>query len=378
MFIPTRPPPSTINSPQRSKSSHSRLNTPQSLITPRSHRFGSLDHSQKCSAIYENSGSERSFVTATSGETEPGPGIIATHDIPSTAELDVYPNDQESTRKHPEHVKEREWNFWERPPTSNVVPSVSERPQVERDTAERRGKMFSESETTFNVTSDFQHGHIPVPATAQKLNRMGGGSVMSIASTTVRSESMMADDRIVEETATIGEDEGFIMERWMKTLFYSVSGDKELFSRANGGDEKQYPVSSTCVLFWVGFIAPWCWLIGGWMTPRGTSVLENGVRHDKLKEKLSTDLDRETASRGENGAGLKKWILPNPSSSFKATAGAPSVSSITTLCPKEIEEARLAAVDPWVRRCRIASIVGGAILGLGLTVMVIVIGVVIH
>ena len=201
---------------------------------------------------------------------------------------------------------------------------------------------------------------------------------MSIASTTVRNESVMVDDRLVEETATVVEDEGFITERWMKTLFYSVSVDKELFSTAKGGDGKQHPVSSTCVLFWVGFIAPWCWLVGGWMPPRNAPVLKNGVKHDKLKEKISMDVDRETVSRGEDGSGLGKWILPDPSSSFKATTWAPSISSTTSLHPGDIGEARLATADPWVRRCRIASVVGGVILGLGLITMVIVLGVAMH
>jgi len=114
------------------------------------------------------------------------------------------------------------------------------------------------------------------------------------------------------------------------------------------------------------------------MPPRDVSFLENKMKHEKLKENIRMDMNGETVSRGEDGAGLKKWIMPNPSSSFKATARAPSISSATTLCPTEIEDARLAATDPWVRRCRIASIVGGVVLGLGLIAMVIVIGVVMH
>lgn len=373
VVVPTRPPPSTTNSPQRSQISQP--NTPQSLTTPRSHRFGSLDHSQKCSAIYEDSGSEKSFVTATSGEIEPGPGIITKHDIPFAADLVIYPEDQEQIGKQPEHLEEREQGVQEQPSNSNVTVSMPGQPKNGRETAPHRSKMFSESETTFNVTSDSQHGHNPVPATAQKQNRTGTASVMSTASATVRNESVVAGDRVAEETATAAEDEHFIMERWMKTLFYSASGDGGLSSTANG-DLQQYPVSSTCVLFWVGFIAPWCWLVGGWVQPRDISALEDEMKREKSKERVSMDLDRETVSRGRDGAGLKKWILPDPSSSFKVTSRAPSVSSTTTLCPKEIEEARLATTDPWVKRCRTASIIGGVVLGLGLIVMVVVMGVV--
>ena len=315
-------------------------------------------------------------MTATSGETEHGPAIITKHDIPSTAELVIYPEDQEQTRKQLEHGEERERNVRGQPSSPNVViPTPEERPRIEQGITQHPGKMFSESEATFNVTSDSQHGRNLIPATAQRQNRTGTTSVMSIASTTVRNESVMADDRVVEETATVVEDEGFITERWMKTLFYSVSGDRELFSTANAGDRKHYPVSSTCVLFWVGFIAPWCWLVGGWMPPRDASDPRNHVRR---KKKVGVDVDREAVSGGEGGTGLKRWVLPDPSSSFRATARAPSISSATTSCPKEIEEARLVAVDPWIRRCRIASIVGGAILGLGLVAMGIVMGVAVH
>ncbi|KAF9653680.1 hypothetical protein BDM02DRAFT_3182678 [Thelephora ganbajun] len=374
VVVSTRPSPSTT-SPQRSQLSYSQPNTPQSLTTPRSHRFGFLDHSQKCSAIYEDSASEKSFVTATSGETEPGPGVITKHDIPSTAELVVYPENQEDTEREPEHAEERRQDVQEQPSSSNVRISVPEQPQIERETEQRQSKVFSESEITFNIVSDPQHGPNTVPATVQRPKGAGAVSVMSIASTTVKNESVMVDDRVIEETATVVEDDRFIMERWMKTLFYSASDGKELFSTARGGEQKHYLVSSTCVLFWVGFVAPWCWLIGGWMPPREALVLENEVKQGKQKEKVSMDVDREVVPHGEDGSGLKKWILPDPSSSFKATARAPSMSSTTTLCPKEVEGGRLAGADPWVRRCRIASIVGGAILGLGLVAVVIVLAV---
>jgi len=165
------------------------------------------------------------------------------------------------------------------------------------------------------------------------------------------------------------------MERWMKTLFYSASGEKELFSTAKGGEQKLYP-SSACVLFWVGFVAPWCWLVGGWMPPRDASLRGNEMKEDQLKEKASMEVDREAVSQGEEGGGLKKWILPDPSSNFRATTRAPEISSTATLCLKELEDARIAVADPWIRRCRIASIVGGTILGLGLITMVIVLAVV--
>lgn len=109
------------------------------------------------------------------------------------------------------------------------------------------------------------------------------------------------------------------------------------------------------------------------MPLKGASLHENGVK-EKLKGRVSTGVGRESVSQGADGGGLKKWILPDPSSSFKTTARAPPLSSAAILCP---EDAGSAVVDPWVRRCRIASIVGGTILGLGLIAMLVVVAAVV-
>jgi hypothetical protein len=335
-----------------------------------------MDLSQRCSAIYEDTASEKSFVTAESVETEPSLGVIAKYDIPSTVKFVIYPQDEEQTERGPDHVGERVRDVRGQPLSQNMAVSVSERPRTEQEMEQHQRKRFSESESTFNVAPGSEKRPSVVP-TSQKRRGTGTASVMSTASTTVKNESVAADDEVVKEIATVVEedDDRFIMERWTKTLFYSASDGRELLSAAKGGERKQYPVSSTCVLFWVGFVAPWCWLVGGWMPQRGASSLEKKMKEEKLKEKVSVDVDREMVSRGDGG-GVKKWILPDPSSSFKVTARAPSTLNTTTVSPKEVEEARLAVADPWVRRCRIASIVGGIMLGLGLIAMCIVLAVV--
>jgi len=314
-------------------------------------------------------------VTAESGSTEPGPGVITKHDIPSTADLVIYPQDQE-TEQESGHVERREGDTREQPSSSKVGESALGQPRNEPEAERQRDRGFSESETTFNVAPDLERRPSTIPSTLRKPRGRGRASVMSIASTTVKNESMIGDDGVVEETATVVEEDHFIMERWMKTLFYSASGGKELFSTAKGGEGKQSPPSSACVLFWVGFLAPWCWLVGGWMPPKDTPLHENEMKEEELKEKVSADVDRGATSQGREGGGLRKWVLPDPSSSFGATARAPSTSSTTTLCSRDVEEAKIAVVDPWVRRCRIASIVGGTMLALGLIVMVIVLAVV--
>ena len=250
-------------------------------------------------------------MTAESGSTEPGPGVITKHDIPSTADLVIYPQDQETEESG--HVERRERDTQEQPPSSKVGESVSGKPRNELETGRHRGRGFSESESTFNVALDIERRPSVIPSTLQKPRGVGRASVMSMASTTVKNESMIGDDGVVEETATVVEEDQFITERWMKTLFYSASGGKELFSTAKGGEGKQSRPSSACVLFWVGFVAPWCWLVGGWMPPRDIPLHENEMKEEKLKEKVGADVDRGVISRGQEGGGLGKWVLPDPS-----------------------------------------------------------------
>ena len=372
VVVPTRPSLSTT-SLQRSQPSHSQPNTPQSLATPRSHRFGLTDHPQKYSSIYEDSVSEKSFVTATSEEAGSDQDAIAKHDIPSTLKFIIYPQDEEYNGQRPEQVGGGAQDVQEEPSSSNVVVSVPEQPRTERELGRHQSRRFSESESTFRAVPSSEKRFSTLPTLSQKPKGTRTASVMSMGSTTIRNESITAEEGIIEETATAAEDDRFIMERWTKSLFYSTSSGRELFSTAKRGERKQYPVSSTCVLFWVGFIAPWCWLVGGWVPLGGVSVRENEAK--RLKDETGMGADTEGVSRGEDGGGLRKWILPDPSSNFKATAGTASTSNDTALSSKEVK-ARLPVADPWVARCKIASIVGGTILALGLIAMVIVLGVV--
>ena len=309
-------------------------------------------------------------MTATSEEAGPHQDAIVKHDIPSTLGFIIYPQDEEYGGREPEHVGGRAWGVQGQPSSPNVVVSVPEQSRTEREMGRRQSKKFNESGSTFSAVPGSEKRFSTIPTSSQKPKEIRTASVMSMGSTTIRNESVTAEEGIIEESATVVEGDEFITERWMKTLFYSTSGGRELFSTAKGGERKQYPVSSTCVLFWVGFIAPWCWLVGGWVPLRDASLRESRIR--RLKEKPGV----RGVPRREDGGGLRRWILPDPSSTFKATTRAASTSNDTTLPPREVEEARLSVTDPWVARCRVASIVGGTILALGLIAMVIVLGVI--
>lgn len=59
-----------------------------------------------------------------------------------------------------------------------------------------------------------------------------------------------------------------IATRWGLGLsIVSYMSVSKRWSKADGGNTQ---TTSACVLFWLGFLAPWCWLLGGWyLAPSG-------------------------------------------------------------------------------------------------------------
>ncbi|KAI0340461.1 hypothetical protein BDW22DRAFT_428588 [Trametopsis cervina] len=66
------------------------------------------------------------------------------------------------------------------------------------------------------------------------------------------------------------------------------AGDGWRHGRRGGADSERTPPSAACILFFLGFIAPWCWLIGGWYL----SARNGGVKESESQLSLSTT-DRE-------------------------------------------------------------------------------------
>ena len=62
--------------------------------------------------------------------------------------------------------------------------------------------------------------------------------------------------------------EAFIWRRWTRGLSLGSSLSRPSFSAARRAVVSRLP-PLPIVLFWAGFIAPWCWLIGGWLIEEG-------------------------------------------------------------------------------------------------------------
>ncbi|KAF7799670.1 hypothetical protein EIP86_010910 [Pleurotus ostreatoroseus] len=78
--------------------------------------------------------------------------------------------------------------------------------------------------------------------------------------------------------------ESAIKRRWLLGLsFGSYRTDRGTWEPG-----KRARMTSACVLFWLGFIAPWCWLIGGWyLAPSGEMKPDGQLVNDEPSEEAA-------------------------------------------------------------------------------------------
>ncbi|THH28978.1 hypothetical protein EUX98_g5206 [Antrodiella citrinella] len=180
-----------------------------------------------------------------------------------------------------------------------------------------------------------------------------------------------------------------IHNRWLKGLsFGSVS-----FAKPGGGEHKQEvrPATAAFVLFWVGFIAPWCWLIGGWYLSRSGEMVPDGQYLSTVslmwpRGDFADDIELgpkaqaqapSIESTGVTGTGwrsrLAVWAF------WHHPSGKHSSKEVLPLSVKDHMHfphgngGSVEVLDPWVKRCRVAAIVSGAMLLLALVVTLIIV-----
>lgn len=145
------------------------------------------------------------------------------------------------------------------------------------------------------------------------------------------------------------------------------------------------------VLFWTGFLAPWCWLIGGWMLARsGETMMEglpSGAKEPELPPQNASSLNLQSSRvlpSAPNGF-AEREKYPNSaeaSPSVWQTAKNSSVELLDSLrgrtragrtredLPSTVRAVQLhgdvpvsimvsTRLDPWVSRCRVAAVVSG-------------------
>ena len=154
------------------------------------------------------------------------------------------------------------------------------------------------------------------------------------------------------------------------------------------------------LLFWAGFVAPWCWLIGGWLIAEGRWE-ENGKpraalplwrprqrRHtrDKGKGKSTSGTalgnDLEKGPHAEPHRRRWAWAAWNPftprASTLLATLPGTSGDGGTAAAPAQKEKV-VTFVKPynaevWVYRCRLAAVISAVMLLTALIVTLVIVG----
>ena len=204
-------------------------------------------------------------------------------------------------------------------------------------------------------------GHDAVPSWRPHHN-----SVPSIA-------SQARSTRSVQSSST---STSFFDRRWRRSESYGSGLAISSFPKIN---KPLFGSSLTpaCWLFILGFIAPWCWTIGGWYyTIRGQQpryrvkrgqkelilpmwvMTKNGLNGVRLTEK-------EAHSQGV-------WFgYPYVATATDHEVG-PCESFTSLRSPPVIRPKRPRVLDPWIIRCRVAAFVSGILLMIGFIVAFVV------
>ncbi|KII91741.1 hypothetical protein PLICRDRAFT_38578 [Plicaturopsis crispa FD-325 SS-3] len=172
----------------------------------------------------------------------------------------------------------------------------------------------------------------------------------------------------------------FVDKRWMEGA--SFGGPPIVLAKKKAWQTRLSGVNAACLLFWLGFIAPWCWLIGGWLvnTHGHTQAAAEG-RWRPRKMKNGSLLPLWSAQR------LKIGQLPGPmvmgpgypfiAPSIESLESTLALGSSTPAAEMRVQwrwEPDRRRIDKWVLRCRIAAVMSGFAMTVALIVVLAVMG----
>ncbi|GJE93189.1 hypothetical protein PsYK624_093480 [Phanerochaete sordida] len=160
--------------------------------------------------------------------------------------------------------------------------------------------------------------------------------------------------------------ESMIQRRWLQGLSYgSFRGEDRTWKPEDESNHQQY--TSARILFWLGFIMPWCWLIGGWCLARSGEA-----KHDEEHTKpMWWELPGRTKAKGivkpAKESTSKKARSPfwrfharNQETTPISPVDNDSVRTIRSMV--EEKQGHPQFIDPWVQRCRVAASLSGGVL----------------
>lgn len=168
----------------------------------------------------------------------------------------------------------------------------------------------------------------------------------------------------------------YVGQRWMTNLSFG-SGPLNFQTKPREFQKCQKSPSQMTparLLFWLGFVAPWCWMIGGWVLTRsGKTRAEKDSSSNRIRPSLLPLWNSKTSEKGIEGKKVQEG--------YKFGKGYPFVApSIDTLAsqPNGIHRTKSYSppteLDPWVRRCRKASVVSGFVFFVIFTVVCVIVG----
>lgn len=219
----------------------------------------------------------------------------------------------------------------------------------------------------------FPHPHRPTPSPTMHSSRLG-----------------MSAPSLQDLGTSISTSSSFIDRRFAPSSLYLHRASERDDARKAGSREalRSERVDIVQVLFWLGFIAPWCWLIGGWLVsakPRSHghghgSVYGNGY-HNSLGGGGSSLLPLWThTSRSMQSFDMTKmyhgypFVAPSALSLTPPPLPYQSQRAAVVLTPKPVGPVGRGMKNPWVRRCRIAAVASGVIILIAFIVALVVVG----
>jgi hypothetical protein len=348
------------------------LTTPTSLNSPRLLDIVTHDDDSV-------SDKRESFITARTGAGRESKYSLGQEEIFVDAE-DGFRRDSEGTvHQFDSRLLE---DTADTPPTPLPQPIPQVKPPIPARTImhPRSASLSSSSPPSYNYppgphSSDnhlqhISHPHRPIPPPTMHPSRLG-----------------LSAPSLQDLGTSISTSSSFIDRRFApSSLYLPPASERESAHKAGARWTLHLErVDTIQALFWLGFIAPWCWLIGGWLISakppsRGHdsgSGYGNGY-HNGL---------------GGGGSSLPLWTNTSKSMQSFDTMRmhhgypfvAPSVSSLTpppppyqsqramvALTPKPVGLGRRGVKNPWVRRCRIAAVTSGVLIAVAFLVALVV------
>ncbi|KAH9854586.1 hypothetical protein C2E23DRAFT_912300 [Lenzites betulinus] len=233
------------------------------------------------------------------------------------------------------------------------------------------------------------------------------GSVRPLASrpSTPPSQYLRTPRRSIEtrqsysrSASPASSSESFLYRRWLKGMSF---GSDRFVAPPSAEQARRARASHACILFWAGFLAPWCWLIGGWLLTNAGEVGSDGLSAETGPVLPLWNMRRKRARGGGgakaehsdkevnapagvpipekvkaiNGAAerrikAKSWyplIAPSLESLAPSTGSGASTRKLKRCLPS----AR--GVDPWIQRCRIAAAASGVLIFAAFVVAIVLV-----